>query len=245
MKALRPLIAVLMALIALMTLIAGCSQPGLEKAQPASPQARPADFPAAFYEQAAASGQEILKVASSGSLVSITVRRAGALASLGHDHVVASRQLQGYVAPRLGRADLYVPLDSLLVDEPALRAGAGLDTRPSAADIEGTRTNMLSKVLQTQLHPFARVQVRTTPDAHGEVVLVVELTVHGVTRGLRVPARIGKERGAIRISGALSIDQSDFGITPFSILGGAIQVRDRLDLSFDVRADPMKRESGS
>ncbi|XLF95295.1 YceI family protein [Comamonas testosteroni] len=245
MKALRPLIAVLMVLIALMTLIAGCSQPGLEKAQPASPQARPADFPAAFYEQAATSGQEILKVASSRSLVSITVRRGGALASLGHDHVIGSRQLQGYVAPQLGRADLYVALDGLSVDEPALRAGAGLDTQPSAADIEGTRTNMLSKVLQTQLHPFARVQVRTTPNADGEVMLAVALTVHGVTRSLRVPARIGREQGAIRISGALSIDQSDFGITPFSILGGAIQVRDRLDLSFYVSADPMKRESGS
>lgn len=245
MKALRPLIAVLTALITLMTLVAGCSQPRLEKAQPASPQARPADFPAAFYEQAAASGQEVLKVASSRSLVSITVRRAGALASLGHDHVIASRQLQGYVAPRLCRADLYVALDGLSVDEPALRDGAGLDTQPSAADIEGTRTNMLSKVLQTQLHPFARVQVRTAPDADGEVMLAVALTVHGVTRSLRVPARIGREQGTIRISGALSIDQSDFGITPFSILGGAIQVRDRLDLSFDVRAAPVKRESGS
>ncbi|NIF82209.1 YceI family protein [Comamonas sp. Tr-654] len=248
MKAVKPQIAVLMVLMVLMalvTLIAGCSQPGLEAVPPTSPQARPADFPAAFYEQAAASGQQVLKVDTSRSLVSITVRRAGALANLGHDHVIGSRQLQGYVAPRLGRADLYVALDSLSVDEPALRAAAGLDTQPSAADIEGTRANMLSKVLQTQLHPFASVQVRTTPDADGEVVLVLKLTVHGVTRGLSVPARIVKEQGAIRISGALSIDQSDFGITPFSILGGAIQVRDRLDLSFEVHADPMKRESGS
>lgn len=245
MKALKPQIAVLMVLMALMTLIAGCSQPGLEAAPPASPQARPADFPAAFYEQAAARGREILKVASSRSLVSITVRRAGALASLGHDHVIASRQLQGYVAPQLGRADLYVALDSLSVDEPVLRAAAGLDTQPSAADIEGTRANMLSKVLQTRLHPFAHVQVRTAPDADGEVMLAVKLTAHGVTRSLSVPARIGKEQGAILISGALSINQSDFGITPFSILGGAIQVRDQLDLSFEVRAGPMKLESGS
>lgn len=102
MKAVKPQIAVLMVLMVLMalvTLISGCSQPGLEAVPPTSPQARPADFPAAFYEQAAASGQQVLKVDTSRSLVSITVRRAGALASLGHDHVIASRQLQGYVAP--------------------------------------------------------------------------------------------------------------------------------------------------
>jgi hypothetical protein len=91
----RQLIAVLLALIT------GCSQPGIEPAQPPGPTARPADFPAAFYADAAARGQSVLQIDSSHSLVSITVRRAGALARLGHDHVIASHELQGYVAPSL------------------------------------------------------------------------------------------------------------------------------------------------
>ncbi|MDR3064904.1 MULTISPECIES: YceI family protein [Comamonas] len=244
MKAFKLLLALMTALTALVTLIAGCSQPALETAQATRGQARPADFPAAFYKQAAASGQEVLQVEPTRSLVFITVRRAGTLASLGHDHVVASRQLQGYVSPRLGRADLYVALDSLSVDEPALRAMAGLDTQPSASDIEGTRSNMRTRVLQTSLHPFARVQVRSDPDAEGEVSLAVELTIHGVTRSLSVPARIDKKPGTVHIRGALSLDQSSFGITPFSILGGAIQVRDRLDMGFDVLAGPLRQEAG-
>ncbi|EHN66215.1 YceI family protein [Comamonas testosteroni] len=232
----RQLIAVLFALIT------GCSQPGIEPAQPPGPTARPADFPAAFYADAAARGQSVLQIDSSHSLVSITVRRAGALARLGHDHVIASHELQGYVAPQLGRADLYVALDRLSVDEPALRAKAALDTQPSAADIEATRANMLSKLLQTSVHPFALIQAHASPQADGDVLLALELTLHGVTRSLSAPARIRKTPGELHISGSLSIDQSSFGITPLSILGGAIQVRDRLELNFEVRAVPPQKQ---
>lgn len=236
----RPLIAVLLALIA------GCSQPGIEPAQPPGPTVRPADFPAAFYADAAARGQSVLQIDSSHSLVSITVRRAGALAKLGHDHVIASHELQGYVAPQLGRADLYVALDRLSVDESALRAKAALDTQPSAADIEATRANMLNKLLQTSIHPFALIQAHASPQADGDVLLALELTLHGVTRSLSVPALIRRTPGEFHISGSLSIDQSSFGITPLSILGGAIQVRDRLELNFEVRAGPpLKQESRS
>ena len=232
----RQLIALLLALIT------GCSQPGIEPAQPPGPTARPADFPAAFYADAAARGQSVLLIDSSHSLVSITVRRAGALARLGHDHVIASHELQGYVAPRLGRADLYVALDRLSVDEPALRAKAALDTQPSAADIEATRANLLNKLLQTSLHPFALIQAHASPEADGDVLLALELTLHGVTRSLSVPARIRRTPSEFHISGSLSIDQSSFGITPLSILGGAIQVRDRLELNFEVRAVPPQQQ---
>ena len=228
----------------LLTMITGCSQPGIEPELPPGPTARPAGFPAAFYADAAARGQSVLQIDSSHSLVSITVRRAGSLARLGHDHVIASHELQGYVAPRLGRADLYVALDRLSVDEPALRAKAALDTQPSAADIEATRANMLNKLLQTSLHPFALIQAHASPEADGDVLLALELTLHGVTRSLSVPARIRRTPSEFHISGSLSIDQSSFGITPLSILGGAIQVRDRLELNFEVRAaPPLKQES--
>ena len=40
---------------------------------------------------------------------------------------------QALVAPDEGRADLWVPLDALMVDEPALRAKAGFDTRAVCA----------------------------------------------------------------------------------------------------------------
>jgi polyisoprenoid-binding protein YceI len=168
------------------------------------------------------------------SLVTIEVRRAGSLARFGHDHVVASRDLRGYVAPDEGRADLYVPLERLTVDEPALRQAAGFATTPSEDDIAGTRGNMLDKVLEADRFPFARIRVSGTGAGAG--TMGVEITLHGTTRALEAPVQVDRRGDEIDVSGRLALDQSDFGIKPFSILGGAVQVQDRIELRFRITA---------
>lgn len=203
--------------------------------EPAVRQA-PANFPRSDYEQAAAQGKPVYRIDPARSLVSITVRRGGSLARLGHDHVVASHEAQGYIAPEEGRADLYIPLDGLSVDEPALRAEAGLDTQPSESDIAGTRTNMLDKVLETQQFPFALIHVSGIEKRPTGVLLTVAITLHGVTRTIEVPAQTETARDEISVAGLFEFNQSDFGIVPFSILAGAIQVQDRMSLRFRIRA---------
>lgn len=219
--------------VALLALfLAGCSVPARRPAAPA-PQA-PAEFPVAYYEQAAAQGRPVFSVNPERSLVTIEVRRAGSLARFGHDHVVASHDLRGYVASDEGRADLYVPLERLAVDEPALRKEAGLDTEPSEADIAGTRDNMLDKVLESGQFPFARILVSGA--GTGAANMGVEITLHGTTRALQVPLQVDRGGNEINVSGRLALNQTDFGIAPFSILGGAVQVQDRLELRFRIAA---------
>jgi polyisoprenoid-binding protein YceI len=202
---------------------------------PAEIQA-PANFPRSAYEQAAAQGKPIYRMDPARSLVTITVRRGGVLARLGHDHVVASHGVQGYISPDEGRADLYVPLDALSVDEPALRTQAGLDTQPSESDIAGTRSNMLDKVLETQKFPFALIRVSAIEQTPTGALLTVAITLHGVTRHFKLPAQLEAERGVMRIAGVMEFNQTEFDITPFSIFGGAIQVQDRMSLRFSVHA---------
>jgi len=197
----------------------------------AAPEA-PEDFPLGYYQQAAAQGRPVFRVLPGESLVSIVVRRGGPLARLGHDHVVSGADVQGYADPQQSRADLFLLLDALVVDDPALRAQAGLDTQPSAADIAGTRSNMLA-VLDAQRHPHVVLRV------HGATrqQLSVDITLHGVTRkDLQIPATVALKGDALTASGQFAINQSDFGITPFSILGGAIRVEDRLELHFRISA---------
>ena len=90
---------------------------------------------------------------------------------------------------------------------------------------------MLDRVLETQRFPEVLVQVIGSGGK-----LAVSMTLHGITRPLEVPVRVDKDDRQIRASGRLAFDQSDFGITPFSILGGAIHVQDRLELQFTIRA---------
>ena len=214
----------------------GACAPLLREPAPAAPAAPPADFPEGYYREALAQGRRVFRVDSLESLVVIEVRRSGSLARLGHDHVVASHEVGGYVARDEGRADLYVALERLSVDEAALRAEAGFDTQPAEPDIEGTRANMLEKVLETEKFPFALIGVSGADLGQGSATLAVTLSLHGSTRTLQVPVAIEVEADAISVAGGFSFDQTDFGIVPYSLLGGAIAVRNRVDLRFRIRA---------
>jgi hypothetical protein len=194
--------------------------------------AAPADFPATYYHQLVAQGKNILRVDSAQSLVTIEVHRAGLFSSLGHDHVVASRDVAGYVSVSAGVADLYVPLDTLVVDDPGLRTGAGMNTQPSQQDIEGTRRNMLTRTLDAAHFPFALIHIARKDDGR----LMVTITLHGITRSYAVAAQLDTVPGGISVAGKMSLNQSDFGITPLAVLGGVLKVRDRLDLRFRILA---------
>ena len=97
---------VLAALVIVAGVTAGCAPPLQRPTEPV--EQVPAAFPAQHYLAAIARGEPVFRIDAARSLVVIEVRRAGSLARLGHDHVVASPDVQGYVAPKEGMADLYV-----------------------------------------------------------------------------------------------------------------------------------------
>lgn len=222
------------ALLAL--LAAGCA----EILRVEAPVAPPAEFPEAYYQQALKLGKPVYRVDPRESLVVIEVRRGGSLARLGHDHVVASHEVTGYIAPGDGRADMYIALARLVVDEPELRKEAGFDTPPTESDIEGTRSNMLNHVLEAEKFPFAVISVAGAEAKPGRTTLTVGITLHGQTRSFQVPTEIETDEKAIGVSGKLAFNQTDFGITPYSLFGGAIAVKDGLALRFRVRARRIK-----
>jgi polyisoprenoid-binding protein YceI len=62
------------------------------------------------------------------------------------------------------------------------------------------------------------------------------VTLKGQARPIDVPLTIERSDERIVARGAFRLRQSDFGMTPFSVAGGAIQVADELDLVFEVVA---------
>jgi hypothetical protein len=233
----------LMALVAA-ALLSSCVPRALELPTPQTN--RPGDFPEQTYQRAAAQGRPVFRIDPTSSLVAVEVRRAGSLARLGHDHVVASHDVQGYVEPDDGRADLYVPLDRLAVDEPDLRKEAGFDTEPTAEAIAGTRRNMLEKTLEADRFPFVSISVRgvdlgraAARTAKLDSDVDVTITLHGVTRQERIPLQIEAGAEGIQVTGRVTLKQSDFGIVPLSILSGAIQVQDSVDLRFRIRTQAL------
>lgn len=209
------------ALLAAVLAISACSTP------PAAP-------PAADTEPALQANLSAHQIVAGASLITITVRRSGPLARMGHDHVVATRQVEGFVDLAQGRSELRFRLDQLSVDEAALRREAGLETQPSADAIEGTRHNMFAKVLQAEAHPWVVVRATLEPGARG--LLRAQVTLHGVTREYQVPVALKETGNSVLASGAFTARQSDFGITPFAVFGGALSVKDELELKFAISA---------
>lgn len=216
-------------MLVLAGLVAGCA-PHISPPAVVEHLQAPADFPEAYYLQAS----KVLHVDPARSLVTIVVRRGGPLARLGHDHVVASHDVRGYVDMAGSRADLYVPLERLAVDEPALRSEAELTTQPSAEAVEGTRRNMLEKVLESARFPFALIHI--TRSIIDSSKILVTITLRGTMQTFEIPAQTETMPGELKISGIMTFNQTDFGIIPLSILGGALQVQDRLDLRFRIFA---------
>lgn len=212
------------ALMAAVLAISACSAP------PVPPPALPA--PAAGPAPVASPSAH--RIIAGESLIAITVRRAGPLARMGHDHVVATRRLEGFVDAGRGLAELRFRLDQLSVDEPALRKEAGLASQPSADAVDGTRRNMFGKVLQAEAYPW--VVVRAAFEAGTRDRLRADITLHGVTRSYQVPVQLREDSGALLAGGAFTLRQTDFGITPFAVLGGALAVKDELELRFAVSA---------
>jgi len=224
--------------VAVVALLAACAT--RVAAPPTVPAGAPAEFPAAYYQGILARGAPVFRIDPARSLVVIVVRRGGSLTQFGHDHVIASHDVAGYIAPDEGRADLYVPLDALVVDEPALRSEIGLDTQPSPDDIAGTRRNMLEKVLETDRYPYATIAVNDRPASGNSQPLRVAIGLHGTTRTVEAPVQYRSAGEEVSAIGSMAIDQSQFGIVPFSILGGAIAVQDRLSITFQVVASRIR-----
>lgn len=224
-----------LAALLLAALITACA-PLPPMAEPPLPPA----LPESDYRQALERGEAVYRIVPDQSLVVVRVYRGGRLARLGHDHVVASRAIEGLVllARELpaARADLLLALDSLSVDEPALRAAAGLDTAPSAADIDGTRRNMLDKTLQAGQFPFVGIALHYAGGALPAVTLDTAITLHGVTRNQPVAVTVDADGETLQARGTLALRQTDFGITPFSVFGGALEVQDQLDIEFTLNA---------
>ena len=197
----------------------------------------PAGFPDQDYRDAGARGESVYRIDHDTSVVQILVYRTGVLARLGHDHAMTARNVQGYAwLPAEGgaRADLYLTVAELVVDDPEARAAAGFTTEPSASDRDGTYHNMLLS-LDADHYPLVHLHVTVaTIDLSGDRNATVDLTLHGTTRRLIVPAHIVTNSDGFRVTGMFQIRQTDFGITPFSVFGGALAVRDELVLHFDL-----------
>jgi polyisoprenoid-binding protein YceI len=174
---------------------------------------------------------------AAASSVTLHVGRSGLFGFAGHDHEVAAPALKGEIV--LDAADPARSRVSVEFDAAALTV-TGKGEPPD--DVPEVQKVMISdRVLDVEHYPkiaFASQTVNVTQRSADQIILRVDgqLTLHGVTKSLRVPVTVRLGTDAVQAEGTSTVRQTDFGIHPVTAGVGTVRVKDEVEVKFSIRA---------
>jgi len=162
--------------------------------------------------------------------------------SLGHDHVIVNQSITGsveYDAQNIehSRFRLMFPVAKFLVDDPKWREQAGgVFAEPFAeGDRPDVRDNMLgADILDAKKFPSIEAFSESVAGTFPNLNVAVVFLIHGAKKVVTVPVKVKTRGEKFYAKGEFSIKQTEFDITPFSILFGAIGIKDEMDIRFEI-----------
>jgi len=183
----------------------------------------------------------VFTVDPQASELRIVVQSAGRLARFGHPHVLGGPALSGQVVLaedwRASGFELSIRVEDLTLDQPEWRIAEGFPPELPEGAIEATRENLLSAaVLDAAHHPRIGIRSLGLIGPEFQPDLAVRISLRGESRDLSVPISLDINGDTLTATGRFAFLQSDFGIQPFSALGGALAVGDELLVRFRIVA---------
>jgi hypothetical protein len=189
---------------------------------------------------------ERYRIDAQRSVVLILIYRDGRLAALGHNHVIAVRELSGDIvlAADLAQSSwqLDFPVAALSVDEPQLRAAQGSNFQ-SAVDpvaIAGTREHMLGPaLLDAERFPtihLQSLQLKPHADAAGseaeDLLMTLRILVRDRSTEVQLPVSLQRSGDELVAGGEFDLTHAQLGLTPYSVALGALRVAERMQVRF-------------
>ena len=175
------------------------------------------------------------------SWLRILAYRGGLLSGLGHNHVIAHRNIAGQVTLNddLSLAELSLRLDvaDFEVDVAADREAAGEEFPGEIPpkDIAGTRKNMFGrKLLDAENHVSIDVVSNSSNGQFPDIEIEAIVTVRGQEHRLTIPAAVEFHDDTFVASGNFSLSHKSIGLKPFKAALGALRVRDELQIDFEI-----------
>jgi len=161
------------------------------------------------------------------STITIHVGKSGLLSAAAHDHTVNAPISSGTIQESgTQRIEFRVETAKMKVKP---------DPKIDAKDEATIQTHMEEMVLETKKFPeitFRSSRVQKLAD--GQWKVDGELSLHGVGKAVSLTVR---QTGESWTTHAV-LKQTDFGITPISIGGGMIKVKDEVQLDFQIFGRP-------
>jgi polyisoprenoid-binding protein YceI len=167
----------------------------------------------------------------------LTVRAVakGLLSAFGHSPTLTVGKVSGEVefdAVNFHAASLrlIIPADSFAV----------LDNI-SEKDRREIERKTREEVLEVAVYPeivyqSVNVTIQRTREDNYRMRVSGELSLHGIKRVETIDAGVLETEDCLRARGETTLRQSDYRIAPVTALGGAIKLKDELEIAFDINA---------
>ncbi len=221
--------------IGIALVVLGLAACGAPRPRPAAPQTP--NQPTPSLQQLPAAGT--YRIDSSKSELRVLVYRAGALASFGHNHVIVNRAVSGSVqiAATLSSSSFSfsVPVADFIVDDAQSRLQEGGDFPgdiPEDAK-SGTYHNLLSAaLLNAARFPAITVKSMSITSTQGALSAALTINIAGHESSVHAPFTLESDSHRLTAAGSLELKQTAIGLTPYSLMLGALQVQDAMLLKF-------------
>lgn len=168
--------------------------------------------------------------------------RTGIGSRIGHDLTIEVTDWNGTARvnpddPACSEVTVRVNVDSLEV-----REGTGGLKPLTDGDRAEIKKRMREKILKTGSHPeitFAANGFSGTPTDLG---VEGSLTIMGIRRPISFRASVLDQEEPAWVKGQAQVLQSEWGIKPYSAFFGALQLRDAVEIDFDVALIPVSTD---
>lgn len=170
-----------------------------------------------------------------GSRVTIYAYASGLLSAVGHNPVIAVRELSGEVRFAPDHPDVSGLRLTMMT------ASMAVQNDVSDKDRREIERAMKEDVLETAKYPeivfdASGARVDAVNEARYRVEVNGQLSLHGATKNQRVSAQLFLMGDTLRAQGDIPLRQTDFGITLVSVAGGTLKIKDELKCTFDLLA---------
>jgi len=183
------------------------------------------------------------EIDSQASEIQILVYRSGALARLGHNHVIGFGNISGEVVlgktPDESSVALVFAVAESEIDLPEARRAAGDATFGEVGEKAraGTRKNMLGKaLLDAERFPVISMKSNEVLGTLPNLKFAMEIDIKDQQIPLEVDAVVEFDSGNLIATGVFQIRQSDLGLRPLRLFMGLLAVRDEMDVMFRIKA---------
>lgn len=152
----------------------------------------------------------------------------------GHDHHIAVRDFDGEI--KLTPQSISPASLEMTIKSNSLVETGDVFTEQQKQIIN---RELREIVLESENYPAiifksTNVTGRLRPDGSFDAKIEGDLTMHGVTRRIVIPARTTLAGSDLRAQGQFTVDRGDFKVKATSAFHGLVRVRDKLKFTFDI-----------